>query len=238
VLHIFYLPFMVQKWKRQGFTLLELLLVIAVLAILALTIILVINPGETLKKSRDAQRFSDLSTVKSAISFYITNTSTPYIGGSLGALSNTQCKSGGGGGSYASGDKIWYSVATTTPINDSTLDGGTGNIPASMQVVSTSATDGNGWIPVNFDSLTGASPISNIPVDPVNTFTNSTTISSADLVYRYACNSQSLTFEINTQLESEQFTVSDDKRRADGGNNDNLYEVGTNLKILGTGTDF
>jgi len=39
-------------------------------------------------------------------------------------------------------------------------------------------------------------------------------------------------------LESDAFTITDDKRAKDGGNNSNLFEVGTNLKILGSGTDF
>jgi prepilin-type N-terminal cleavage/methylation domain-containing protein len=65
---------------KKGFTLLELLIVIGILAILSTTMILVINPAELLKKARDSQRMSDLSTVKTAIAFYLTNASSPSVG--------------------------------------------------------------------------------------------------------------------------------------------------------------
>ncbi len=65
---------------KKGFTLLELLIVIGILAILSTTMILVINPAEMLKKARDSQRMSDLSTLKTAIAYYITDAATPSIG--------------------------------------------------------------------------------------------------------------------------------------------------------------
>lgn len=219
---------------REGFTLLELLLVVALIALIATVLIIVLNPAETLKKARDAQRFSDLTAMKSALGFYLLNTSTPQLAGT----SNNDCKTGGGGGNYASGDKIYYSTATSTQITDTTLDGGTGSVPAPMQATTPALTDGTGWLPVNFDTLTGGSPLSNLPVDPVNNITTLSSVGSTDLVYRYACNANSLTFEINAQLESAAFTSDDDRRGKDGGNNNSYYEVGTNLKILGTGTDF
>ena len=65
---------------KKGFTLLELLIVIGILAILSTTVVLVINPAELLKKARDSQRLSDLSTLKTAIAYYITETADPSIG--------------------------------------------------------------------------------------------------------------------------------------------------------------
>ncbi|MCK5085475.1 prepilin-type N-terminal cleavage/methylation domain-containing protein, partial [Candidatus Parcubacteria bacterium] len=53
--------------NMEGFTLLELLIVIAILAILSAVLILILNPAETMKKSRDTQRMSDLATMKTAI---------------------------------------------------------------------------------------------------------------------------------------------------------------------------
>ena len=65
---------------KKGFTLLELLIVIGILAILSTTVVLVINPAQLLKKARDAQRISDLNTLKTAIAYYITETASPDIG--------------------------------------------------------------------------------------------------------------------------------------------------------------
>lgn len=57
--------------KAQGFTLIELLIVIAIIAILAIIIVIAINPARILEKSRDSQRFSDMTTLATAINLYL-----------------------------------------------------------------------------------------------------------------------------------------------------------------------
>ena len=194
-----------------------------------------LNPAETLRKSRDAQRISDLSTVKSALALYLVNTATPLLDNTAG---NTLCRNGTGI------DTIYYSYSSDSPgatITDTTLDGGSASVPAAGQVTQANLgqVGGTGWIPVNLSGLTGGSPISNMPIDPTNTIAAVGAVASTDLVYRYMCDKNDLTFEIDAQLESTAYTTSpDDKRIKDGGNNVNLYEVGTKLTILGTLTDF
>lgn len=58
------------KIRPQGFTLIEVLLVIAILAILASITIMAINPGLQLAKARDSQRSSDVHTILNAIHQY------------------------------------------------------------------------------------------------------------------------------------------------------------------------
>jgi len=125
---------------KKGFTLLELLIVIGILAILSTTVILVINPAQLLKKARDSQRISDLNTMKTAIAYYITeSTVTPDIGSIY--TSNT----------YA--DLVAVNCGSTT---------------AAPAVTYT--TGGSGWIPIDFDNdLTGGSPIGSLPSDPNKT---------------------------------------------------------------------
>ena len=53
--------------KARGFTLLEILLVIAIIAILAAIVIIAINPGKQLAESRNAQRSSDTNTVLNGV---------------------------------------------------------------------------------------------------------------------------------------------------------------------------
>lgn len=177
--------------KHAGFTLLELLIVIAIIAILSVALIIVINPAETLKKSRDAQRISDLSTLKTALGIYTTSTSTPTLSGA----GYGPCLATG----LAAGTSTSLSTASTT-------------------------VDGTGWIPVNFNSLTGGSPISNLPVDPINTGSN---------VYWFSCDSTTNTYVISALLESAAYGPggTDDKSAKDGGINAGRYEVGTNLKL-------
>jgi prepilin-type N-terminal cleavage/methylation domain-containing protein len=59
------------KLKRQkGFTLLEVLLVVAVIAILAGIVIIAINPGKNLADTRDSQRKADVNTIINAVYQY------------------------------------------------------------------------------------------------------------------------------------------------------------------------
>lgn len=55
----------------RGFTLIELLIVIAIIAILAIIIVIAINPARILEKSRDSQRFSDMTTLATAVNLYL-----------------------------------------------------------------------------------------------------------------------------------------------------------------------
>jgi len=100
---------------QKGFTLLELLIVIAILAILTTAVILVMNPAESIKRARDTQRISDLDSLKTAIVLYVTEGNT-----NIGAATCTgadSCKSDECGGAACAGGH-------TSPEND-----GTGWIP-------------------------------------------------------------------------------------------------------------
>jgi prepilin-type N-terminal cleavage/methylation domain-containing protein len=68
--------------KNKGFTLIELLIVIAILAVLATVTVVAINPAEIFRRTRDSQRISDLDSIRTAINFYVVNTSSPSLGAS------------------------------------------------------------------------------------------------------------------------------------------------------------
>src|SRR5438445_304689 len=53
--------------EKKGFTLIELIVVIAIIGILATVLIVLINPGEKLAKSRDAARKDTVSQLGTAI---------------------------------------------------------------------------------------------------------------------------------------------------------------------------
>lgn len=61
---------MINHKFQKGFTLLELIVVIAVLSILSAGIISVINPYEQIQKSNDGRRKSDLSQMQKALELY------------------------------------------------------------------------------------------------------------------------------------------------------------------------
>ena len=213
---------------KKGFTLLELLIVIAVIAVLSAVLVIVINPTETLQKSRDSQRISDLATMKSAFGMYLTTTSSPQLAGAA----NVNCLGG-------ASPKVYLSVPTSTASTTSAVvTGFTAGFYQSASVASSTVTDGTGWIPVNFNSITGGSPISNLPIDPTNTMSAAGSLTNSDLMYRYACKASPVSYEINAKLESTEYTTNDNRGSKDGGNNATLYEVGTDLTILPSTNDF
>lgn len=80
------------------------------------------------------------------------------------------------------------------------------------------AADGSGWVTVNLSGQQSVS-VPTLPVDPVN---------DATLHYAYCANNDA--WEINAVLESDQQKK---KMKDDGGEDDNKYEVGSNLKLVG-----
>ncbi len=133
---------------RKGFTLVELLIVIAILAVLAAAVVIVLNPGELLAQARDSQRLSDMDTLKNALAIYIAQVATPSLGGATCASPTTDgcCNVTGCTTAFTGG-------AGATVVR-------TGNL-----------VDGTGWVPVALSGMSGGSPIPFLPMDPTNTTT-------------------------------------------------------------------
>lgn len=84
------------------------------------------------------------------------------------------------------------------------------------------AIDGTGWLPVNLNEITGGSPIGNLPIDPTN---------NSEYYYSYACDNSLNTYEFNTKLESKKYNVDLGLPEKDGGDNNDLYEIGTHAGL-------
>lgn len=228
---------------RKGFTLVELLIVITILVILGIFIVLLINPAEILAKSRDSQRISDLATMKGAMQLYLTD----------GTVSFTNCVASGGTVPISEAD------ATTLTKIYTSLDEAPNSVGGSAYTdhykTITAAADrqknnGDGWVPVNFSTVTSGAPIEKLPIDPsADTATSSTADISAGKYYRFACysNGGKFEYEFDAGLESAAWgpeaTGVGNKGANDGGNanattsangGNNRYEVGNNLGILNT----
>ncbi len=139
----------------QSFSLIELLITIAILAIIAGSIVVVISPGELLAQARDSNRMAELNSLNKAITMHSNS-----VGGFRGAP-----------------DIVYISIPSNlTNCSDLSLP----TLPAgwSYRCVTTAnlrRVDGLGWIPINFNAMPGGSPFHQLPIDPVN--------SAADTLY-------------------------------------------------------
>lgn len=165
--------------SARGFTLVELLVVIAIVGILAAVVVLIINPLELTKRSRDAARLTDLSNLQQAINVALQESTQS---------ANILC----------SGAEAPCSGQSNT---------------------GTRASDGTGWVKVNLSAQKSVS-VPTLPVDPIN---------DATYHYNYGTNAGGTAWEINATLESQQQSG---KMATDGGNNDNVYEVGSDLTLI------
>ena len=77
---------------NKGFTLIEILLVVAAIAILAGIVILAINPNKQLGETRNAQRRADVTTILNAVYQY--SIDTGVLPASITTTQTEVCKSG------------------------------------------------------------------------------------------------------------------------------------------------
>lgn len=65
---------MLKKYRSQkGFTLVEVLIVVALIAILAVIALVTINPFEAQKRTRDARRLKEIGTLQGVIEQYVSD---------------------------------------------------------------------------------------------------------------------------------------------------------------------
>ena len=202
---------------QKGFTLIELLIVIAILAILATVVVLVLNPAQILAETRDSQRFSDLNTLRAALSLYLTTVATPDLDGttsSCASLCYVNLDVDGGANQRCDGR---HATSKTD------------------QVDTDRTVNGTGWIPVNFTTSSGGSPISVLPVDPVNNAgAGNCDLDAGGAVgcyYSYACDNGTREFELDAALESTRYAVTENKDANDGGDTADVYEVGNDTGL-------
>ncbi|MDP2789796.1 MAG: type II secretion system protein [bacterium] len=86
--------------RKQGFTLIEILLVVAAIGILAGIVILAINPNKQLGDTKNAQRSADVNTILNAVYQYVIDSNgvapaTITNGVACGVATQEVCKTGG-----------------------------------------------------------------------------------------------------------------------------------------------
>ncbi len=189
--------------SNTSFTLIELLVVIGILAILTAAVIIILNPAEYLKQTRDVTRMNDLTSINQALSVLESQGITNF------GLANT----------------VYVSIPDTT---STCANLGLPTLPSnySYHCVSTStlqSSNGTGWIPVDFTQSATLS-FSSLPIDPINT------TSTGDYYTYTAGGSWDLTTSFESS--KYKLGGSSDKASTDGGQYPDLYEVGSNKTLL------
>jgi prepilin-type N-terminal cleavage/methylation domain-containing protein len=201
---------------KKGFTLTELLIVLAGLGILFGVISTTLKPFDIFKASRDAQRINDLNKINAAIKEYIILSKNPDLDGPY--YSNT--------GYDEASSTIFISVPNDKE-STSTFTDKNNKVWIVNQVPSSKLLkiDGSGWLPVNLKELKSPA-LSIYPVDPINSL-------SQKYFYSYVFKRETKVFELNCNLESEKYKYGgkEDKTSTDGGDDPYIYEVGSILTI-------
>ena len=230
-----------KKGKKKGFTLIELLVVIAIIAILSVVVVLTLNPAEMLRRSRDSNRASDLSVIKTAIGLYLADVSTTAMGTA--------------GTCY-----INYSGTIPTSLSEFPLTAGTeaGNLTdysmngtttnacwwfSTQALNATSVSNGRAvntgsaatsWIPINLSLVSSGAPIGQWPSDPAySSGTMPSGNAAAAHFYSYIPGATNNSYKLAAKMESALYSASgtNDLEWTDGGTDPFMYEQGTSLSL-------
>lgn len=136
---------------KKSFTLVELIIVVAILAVLSAIAIFTLNPARLFDNFRDSRRISDITAIHKAIVFM-------EGWNSIGI-------------SYGSTSTVYISVPDTDPgcaniVGLPTLSAGYSY--ACKPIGDYKKSDGNGWLPINFLVNDSNYYLNLLPVDPVN----------------------------------------------------------------------
>jgi prepilin-type N-terminal cleavage/methylation domain-containing protein len=195
---------------KKGFTLIELLIVIGILAVLSSAVVVVLNPAQLLAQARDTQRLNDLSSLSSAISYFLSTTN----------LTSSLMAPGSAGNACATN---WWGSYASIGVSPFTVPAAT-ILPGNQSAQVSRAVTGTGWVPVKLDKSNdgnGPSPLGTLPVDPTN---------ASGKFYAYSCNENNKTFELNSLLESGKYAPMMAAAK-DGGDNDSYYETGNSFNL-------
>ncbi len=138
------------RTNEKGFTLVEILIVIAILAILAAAVVIVINPSEMLAQARDAERITGIESLKKSIDLYTVDNST---------------------GPFGVSQTVYISIPDTSATCANIVGLPTLPVLWSYNCVTAANlrnTNGTGWIPLDFNTIKGGSLIPYLPIDPQN----------------------------------------------------------------------
>lgn len=109
-----------RKNKTQGFTLIEILVVVALIAILAAVTIVAINPAKNFGDTRNAQRSADVAAILDAVTQYLATSGNTLSGlGTIPNCSGTPAAIGTGSGNVNLSATLVSTYLAAIPVDPS-----------------------------------------------------------------------------------------------------------------------
>ncbi len=203
----------------KGLTYIELLIALGLIPLLIGLVTGVLKVQDHFKTTRDLQRLQDLNLINNALNYYFQNaTSIDPDGPNLEQRGTDQTN-----------PTIFVSVPTEDyKFPQKCISIRTRRIYSIYQTNKNfyQRIDGSGWIPINFLEI-NYPELGALPIDPVNDY-------NKGLYYLYAFQKNPAQYEISAAFESVEFRKGGFKDLVsnDGGNDENRFELGTNLNLL------
>ena len=204
---------------KKGLTYVEILIIMGLIPLVIGITSGIFKIQNYFKKTRDLQRIQDANLLNNALNFYFQNATLVDPDGP-----NLQDR-----GIDENVPTIFVSVpAEKDKFFESCYYYPTGKTYYIYQVNKNDyqRIDGFGWIPINFQEI-NYSGLAVLPVDPINTL-------ASGLYYLYSFQRMPFQYEISVSFESTEYQKGGvaDKVSTDGGNDENRWELGTNLNII------
>ena len=208
--------------KKKGFTLIELVMAIAIMAVVSITVIVLVNPINVFREARDSQRIADVEQMNRVMGLYSAN-----IGNPSASECDNKCYVGLG-----SGTTMLNQQGLAIPRCGQRYSATTNNTTVTSTV---QAIDGTGWVPIDLRPMSESIgvPIAGWPIDPKTVVVTNNSTSSPQVIvtssqyYSFACLNGG--WEFTARLESARYASSN--AETDGGTDLRLYEVGTNVGL-------
>jgi|GEM_PF-515071 len=168
--------------SQKAFTLIELLIVIGILAILATVVLLVINPAQLIKQTRDANRLTELNQIDKALALF-----ESFGGTNMGLPNNVYV-------SIPCDQADFINLPVLSP----------GYVYACSSSANFRKTNGSGWLPVDLTSIQSQAGnlFSALPIDPIN-------IVAGGLYYTYIKGSWALSAAMESERYTSANTIND-----------------------------
>ncbi len=223
---------------KRGFTLIEVLVVIAIVAVLSVTVVLTLNPQELLRQARDARRLADIEAINKTIAVYETEIAHGVnMEKGFSIFGAAEAQAAGKNSPIIGTSTAVYVSLPSASANCATHDLpqlATGYQYACVSPEKVNSIDGGGWLPLDMRTITGATVFTVLPIDPINT---------AESGLYYSFQSQGGTWVVSAAMESKKYRTqtvqplnAPNSYRYERGNNLELAKLSTTVATTSTST--